>query len=1017
MNIYFKITSLLISILLLFSLNTSQAQRQVERLNRGLVAVSTDQGVFLSWRLLGTDDEQIAFDVYRDHEKINESPITDKTNYIDAGGTSTSLYHVKTVNSTEEVSDMVSPWTNNFLEIPLQTPAGYEPNDCSTGDLDGDGIYELVVKMTKDGKDNSQSGITGQPKLEAYKLDGTLMWRIDLGINIRCGAHYTQFLVYDFDSDGMAEVVCKTADGTTDALGNVIGDATKDYRNASGYILEGPEYLTVFNGLTGKAESTVDYLEPRGVVGMWGDTYGNRVDRFLAGVAYLDGIHPSIIMTRGYYTGNWNGASRGKTSIAAWDYKDGQLQERWHFKADLTTGENADYTGQGTHSLSVNDVDADGKDEIVYGACTIDDDGNGLYTTRLHHGDALHVSDFDPERPGLEVLQPHEDKVNGLSFRDAATGAIIWQHKSNQDVGRALIADIMADHPGAESWASAGLGVYNAKGEQVSTNRPSINFAIWWDGDLLRELLDGTSITKYGGGTLLNASGCTSNNGTKKTPALSADLLGDWREEVVFRTTDNQKLRIYTTTQPSEHRIYTLMHDPQYRTSIAWQNAGYNQPPHTSFFLGHGMAEAPRQNIWAASGDGNPTVYITEPVNNSVKALGLPVNVAISASDYGETLDGVELYLNDDFLVKLSDLPYSYQIEGLSTGSYTIKAIALDADGNSTTSAPVTFSVDEGKPHVELIEPVSGSMYGRNSTIRLLAEASDSDGEIVKVSFMVNDQPEGEVNSAPYELELHNLPSGKYMIQAIAYDNLNNSTASEIVSIEVGSSMIIQEMTTGYCGVDGIELEDKNAGFTGAGYANTDNETGKGINWRVSIPEASEYTINWRYAGTSDRPGKLLLNGEELAQLPFTSTGDWTNWNENALDIDLPRGVVELRLEATGADGLPNIDYLEIKSTQSASDPIAVDCGTPLTTVDHLPALNAQLIAYQQSSGSIVISLQNSRHQLESVSFMSMTGQRLQQLDVDAFEIRLEPGTLPKGLYLIHAKTSTRTYPGRIIIR
>ncbi len=463
------------------------------------------------------------------------------------------------------------------------------------GDLDGDGKYEIVVKQEKTPKDNSQSGVTGETLLEAYKLDGTLLWRINLGKNIREGAHYTQFLVYDFDGDGKAEVVCKTADGTVDGTGKVIGDASADYRNSGGYILSGPEFLTVFNGQTGAALATANYNPPRGNVSSWGDNYGNRVDRFLATVAYLDGVRPSIVMTRGYYT---------RSVLAAWNWRDGKLTQVWTFDSNNHPG----YSGQGNHNVSVGDVDNDGKDEIVFGAMAVDDNGQPLWTTGYGHGDALHLTDIDPDRPGLEVFDIQERFDNaGGHLNDARTGQTIWKKPSvaagsdGEGPGRGLAADIDASHRGLEMWvAGAGItGLFDVKGNKISDTAPSsCNFAIWWDADPLRELLNSNQIKKHGGGTLLTADGCSSNNGSKSTPALSGDILGDWREEVIWKTTDNKALRIYTTTLPTTRRLRTLVHDPIYRQAIAWQNVGYNQPPHTSFYLGDGMTNPPQPSIY-----------------------------------------------------------------------------------------------------------------------------------------------------------------------------------------------------------------------------------------------------------------------------------------------------------------------------------------------------------------------------------------------------------------------------------
>ncbi|GIX05674.1 MAG: rhamnogalacturonan endolyase YesW [Candidatus Poribacteria bacterium] len=486
-----------------------------------------------------------------------------------------------------------------YLSIPLQTPEGYAPNDASVGDLDGDGEYEIVLHQAGRGRDNSQDGWTDPPILEAYRLDGTRLWQIQLGINIREGAHYTQFMVYDLDGDGRAEVACKTADGTVDGLGQVIGDPNADWRNPQGRILDGPEYLTIFDGRTGAALVTTDYLPPRGNVSDWGDNYGNRVDRFLAAIAYLDGERPSLIMARGYYT---------RTVLVAWNWRDGKLARVWTFDSHGGGPENRRYAGQGNHNLAVGDVDDDGRDEIVYGACTIDDNGTGLYSTGLGHGDALHLADIDPDRPGLEVFAIHENPrhPHGINLRDAATGEILWSVPS-PDVSRGLTADIDPRYRGYECWASGrGLdALYSAKGEPISEVKPrSCNMALWWDGDLLRELLDGTQILKWNPQTqetelLLDAAeyACVRNNGSKANPSLSADILGDWREEVIWRTRDNTELRVFVSTAPTEHRLVTLMHDPIYRLSVAWQNVGYNLPTQVGYYLGAGMEEPPRPEL------------------------------------------------------------------------------------------------------------------------------------------------------------------------------------------------------------------------------------------------------------------------------------------------------------------------------------------------------------------------------------------------------------------------------------
>ncbi|OMD37498.1 rhamnogalacturonan lyase [Paenibacillus odorifer] len=585
---------------------SAASARQAEKLNRGLVAVKVSSGIFVSWRLLGTEELSVSFNLYRNGTKVNVTPITDSTNYQDNAGTTSSSYTVRAIVGGIEQSDSpaANVWANNYLDVPIQIPAGgttpdgvsytYSANDASVGDLDGDGEYEIVLKWDpSNSKDNSQSGYTGNVYLDAYKLNGTRLWRIDLGKNIRAGAHYTQFLVYDFNGDGKAEVVCKTADGTVDGVGVTLGNTSADYRNSSGYILTGPEYLSVFSGQTGKTLTTIDYVPARGTVSSWGDNYGNRVDRFLAGVAYLDGVHPSIIMARGYYT---------RTVVVAFDWNGSALTRKWTFDSNSST--NAGTAGQGNHSLSVADVDNDGKDEIIYGALTIDNNGATLYNTGLGHGDALHVGDLNPNRPGLEVFKVMENTSSpyGAAVWDAANGTVLWGVYTGKDTGRGMAADIDPNYPGEEVWAH-GVGLYSITGTKISSSMPSVNFGIWWDGDLSRELLDGVKIDKWNPASnsvtnLLTGASVASNNSTKATPSLQADLLGDWREEAIWRKSDNSALRIYTTTNITTNKIYTLMHDPVYRLSIAWQNTAYNQPPHTGFFLGNGMATVSKPNIY-----------------------------------------------------------------------------------------------------------------------------------------------------------------------------------------------------------------------------------------------------------------------------------------------------------------------------------------------------------------------------------------------------------------------------------
>ncbi|MDR3297222.1 MAG: InlB B-repeat-containing protein [Prevotellaceae bacterium] len=632
------------ALMLLFALagvSVHAAERQMELLDRGVVALKSGSDVFISWRLFATDPDGIGFNVYRTG---NATPLNSAaldaahTNFVVVGGAAgtSDTYEIAVLVGNKEVlrTAPAAVLQSQYLNIPVQKPVGrlwdgsaayttytdYSIYDGTVADLDGDGQYEIVFFWGPGNmKDNSQDGITGTVFIDAYKLDGTKVWGagkwIDLGPNIRAGAHYQNFLVYDFDGDGKAEIIVKTAPGTKDTEGNIIDNNEAYLGNSSGYILAGAEYLSVFEGATGKLLATTKYDPPRHpdtedpsstqLNAVWGDNYGNRVDRFLSCVAYLDGEHPSAVMCRGYYT---------RTTLCAWDWDGVSLNKRWLFDTRGMSGGSV-YEGQGNHNLSVNDVDGDGKDEIIYGAMAIDDDGRGLYTTGLNHGDAAHVGKFIPSREGLQIFGVFEDPHPvGTAMRDARTGTIIWKVDTDSDNGRGLCADIDPAYSGEEGWGARSSGIYAATGERLSTSTStvSMNMAIYWDGDVGRELMDGTSnpaITKmaasagsgsnlrtYTRSTLLTCSGASSNGGTKANPCLQADIFGDWREEVILRATDNTALRVYTTITPTVHTgagavpskgIATLMHNKAYRLAIAWQNSGYNQPPHVDYFLGY----------------------------------------------------------------------------------------------------------------------------------------------------------------------------------------------------------------------------------------------------------------------------------------------------------------------------------------------------------------------------------------------------------------------------------------------
>lgn len=593
------------------------ATPQMERLGRGLTVANNGTGTFVSWRLLGSDEPTATFTLLRDGVEIAKISGSDPTSYVDASGSVSSVYTLKDEKGKVSSTVITLPeyykdnyghaaWKQVQLDPPADgvTPANesysYTPNDMSVGDLDGDGEYELIVKWDpSNSKDNSAAktgNYTGNVFIDAYKIDGTKLWRIDLGRNIRAGAHYTQYLVYDFDGDGIAEIAMKTSDATVDGTGKVIGDANADYRTTSGTIMSGNEYLTVFNGKTGAAITTIDYLPGRGLIS--GDSYGNRDNRMLAAVAYLDGVHPSMIFCRGYYT---------EVYIAAFDFDGKNLSLRW-YSENPTVG--VGLYGQGNHNLSVADLDGDGFDELVYGSAALNHDGTLRYRTGFGHGDAMHVSDMDPDREGLETYDVHEDGLAATyteELRDK-DGNVIWGtlqatygDGTGVDNGRGLAADIDSTNRGFEMWSGTSGGIRTVKGELLSETKPSVNFRVYFSGDLQDELLDATGgggsggkIEKWNSTTksvdrflnLYGINNTTLNNYTKANPCLSADIFGDWREEIITRSsTDPSVVNIIVSNYTTPYRVYTLMHDLQYRESIAWQNVGYNQPPHLSYYL------------------------------------------------------------------------------------------------------------------------------------------------------------------------------------------------------------------------------------------------------------------------------------------------------------------------------------------------------------------------------------------------------------------------------------------------
>ncbi len=639
--------------------------RRMEPLGRGLAAMMTDRGVFLSWRLLCTEDpvfgtaaDYPVFRVFRDGAAVAE--ISGRSNWLDPDGTADSYYSVSADGGAG--CPPVRPFRSgaNWFDVPLDRPADspygpYVVSDVSAGDLDGDGEYELVVLWDSEGKDNSVPGPTGNVLLDAYRMDGSRLWKrpVDLGLNVRAGAHYTQFLVYDFDRDGKSEIMLKTAPGSRDGEGRFVSQAssldeirgcddTADFRDENGMVLRGDEFLTVFRGDCGQAVDTVYYPNQRIDHRLWGDDLGNRSERYLAAVAWLDGKRPCGFFMRGYYLGRTvPGQGRQSACAVCFDgerlrcaccfdtFKVSDYLERASSSSFTSDGRykgtegyrlgNELYIGQGNHNCAVADVDGDGRDEVLTGALCYGLDSQDRLGVRwcsfLGHGDAIHLGAYDPGKNGYDLFTVHEAGGRhpimrypmdyGMSVLDAATGDILFHCGSPGDMGRGMMADVGA----GGSYQIWGISEVRGSDERVEMqpimrtadgfreaeiDGRSTNFRIFWDGDLYDELLDGPpegplEVTSWKDGRMVpvfRTEGCVSIHGTKAVPCLQADLFGDWREEIVMARADNRALRVFTSDIPTPYPVMTLMHDPVYRAGVAAEQTGYNQPPHIGFYLG-----------------------------------------------------------------------------------------------------------------------------------------------------------------------------------------------------------------------------------------------------------------------------------------------------------------------------------------------------------------------------------------------------------------------------------------------
>lgn len=1006
-----RIVTLLLSCIALCSINAEVAQIQ-ERLNRGAVAIKlSSTRVYISWRFLSTDTENTSFNIYRDGQKINSEPITRSTCYIDENGSPTAVYTITTEvdGSTTQSVDIPEVWDNFYKKINLsrppagKTPSGgyysYTPNDCSVGDVDGDGQYELFVKWDPtNSQDNSKTGYTGHVYIDCYKLDDTLLWRVDLGCNIRAGAHYTQFMVYDLDGDGKAEMACKTAPGTIDGKGNPVlmgsDKVTDDYRNSDGIIIKGSEYLTVFSGKTGENIATTAYTPARGKQSEWGkDSYGNRSERYLACVAYLDGKKASLVMCRGYYQ---------RTALAAYDFDGTNLTLRWLYDSKMVSSGTA--YGQGNHNLSVGDVDNDGKDEIIYGACAFDDDGSLMYRTGIGHGDAIHLSDLDPDREGLEVFTPHEETsaAYGYEMHDARTGEIIHGVKTGTDVGRGLAADVNKNYRGQEMWAKN--EVYDCKGNLLSLSRPSVNFRIYWNGDLYDDLLDGTKITTFSGATATQQSNLkdlstidksASCNSTKATPNLQADILGDWREEVIlWSQTDSASVNIFTSTITTEYRIPTLMHDHVYRMGIVWQNTAYNQPPHLGYYLPDVYSRDAILRFEPQSGSATQKIDI----GYAITPIILSWEKATSAS---------VTKLPDGLTATIDEVTQTITISGTPTATTTLNFTINTIGGETTAKQPCTIYILKPDVLNELayypFNETSGSIA--NNVIEGVATASGSLSPI---------WVEGKTGNA---LSFSGTTTDRYMKQE-SYSKLELGTSNFTIELwargEASSTdhwyllhkgSHAANASTGASG-KWFGLELKNGTLT---FAIDDNQTKS----TVATSALDYFKGKWTHiVATRDNGSlKLYLNG----QLVATGVDNTGNISEQELLV-IGNSNVNFDTPYTG-----DIDELHIYSgAMSESKVLAIYNGdnTPISNIKDNDSFRVTPSAFESNisittpkciNGNVCLKIININGQEALSRSYHINGGAT--LHIDGLN------ALPHGMYIITLTNESNTYSAKVLKR
>ena len=989
------------ALILALPLQSFAFPRQMEALDRGLVVSNVGKaGMLVSWRLLGTEKPDTEFNLYRDGTKIATIGKTDGTNYLDKDGKITSKYTVSAVvdsvegekngasvvfDSTVAYGGQSFPYKVIKVDAPACPPSmagdtcSYWPTDMSAADLDGDGQYELILKWAPSNqKDNSAPGYTSPTLIDAYTLDGTKLWRINMGWNIRSGEHYTQFQVYDYDGDGKAEMIVKTADGTIDGKGKVIGDSSKHYVDTLGHIISGPEYLTVFRGIDGAEITTIDYLPSRDVRKFgwadstggttWGDNYGNRCNRFLAATAYLDGIHPSAIIARGYYTAAY---------VVAYDFDGKNLKQRWFHKSE-TPGQGL--YAQGYHSIAVGDLDGDGFDEIVYGAAALDHDGTVLYSTGFGHGDAGHLTDIDPDHPGLEFFGVHEywEQAKYMDELRGADGTILWGTlQTGIDNGRGMAADIDSTYRGLETWSSRVDLIRSAKGSPIDSARYivcdtidsfyiesrqeyvyatectsifyPINFRIYFDGDLQDELLAGAVVTKpnvkaqtavtfFDGEAALGLSGCNVFI-SRNTPLLVADLFGDWREELILRTeNDPSKIYIVSTPVTTQYRLYTLMHDAVYRTAVAWQNTGFNQAPHTSYYLPDMVKKLMQPSVYTV-GDSAFTVY---PDAMLSKMEGVKEKQTITLGNSIKTIGYEYLFCT------------GVKVEGLPSG------VSAKVD-----SAKQTVWIS-GKPKK------TGTFKYKITTVGSMAKNVTVKGEIVvKEAAVVPDTSKEDSSKT----------------------DPDKTDSSKVVAI--GSSIVDAAIPNEGKG----STESKNKGYIGDGYYNIKDSKSSSATWLIRSASKSSTTISVRFANgdSVSRDMTLLVNDEEVGKVKMDPTGSWSTWNTYDMNIKLKKGKNSITLKSTTKNGGANVDafLFDIAGVEAYTDKKS----------DALPVVQLNRgFFYRPETGALFTSVPGYAEILFYDISGTMRGVVSGHVSSGESVLALDRGTLPGGMYVVKVK-------------